>query len=185
MKKYTTIEWKKALLWLIPPLLRKRTHFDWLNVLLSPLKKIYEETLYKMQHTGQVIYLEKVLNETFNTSKTYNPNYSTKIKKDKALIFIDETIKPKHQYIYLHSEYEQKKYIIPPKIYLNDEPEKNELLKPLYLVHKDDSKVRYADFRVFIPNSISFMKSKYRDILDFYKLAGKTYEFIKYTPKNQ
>lgn len=175
MRKYTTIEWEKSLLWLIPPLLRKKVHYDWLHTLLSPLKRIYQETLYKMQHTGQVIYLEKVLNETFNQSRSYNPNYSTIEKKQNHLIYIGETIKPRVQYIYLNSENK-----IAPKVYLNSEIQTNEEFKPLYLIHHNDHKIKYADFRIFIPKSIHYIKSKFYDVVDFYKLAGKTYKLIDY-----
>lgn len=179
MKKYTTIEWEKSLLWLIPPLLRKKMHYDWLHTLLSPLKRIYKETLYKMQHTGQVIYLEKVLNETFNANRSYNPNYSTREKKENNLIYIGETIKPTAQHIYLHREYEEDGKIA-PKVFLNNEIQSSEDFKPLYLIHHNDHKIKYADFRVFIPTSIEFIASKFHDILNFYKLAGKTYEFKFY-----
>ena len=179
MRKYTTIEWEKSLVWLIPPLLRKKIHYDWLHTLLSPLKRIYKETLYKMQHTGQVIYLEKVLNETFNQSRSYNPNYSTREKKQNLLIYIGETIKPTAQHIYLHREYEEDGKIA-PKVFLNNEIQSSEDFKPLYLIHQNDHKIKYADFRVFIPKSIHYIKSKFYDIVDFYKLAGKTYELIDY-----
>ncbi|MFB9078997.1 hypothetical protein ACFFLS_10135 [Flavobacterium procerum] len=218
MNKYTILKWEKLLLWLIPPILRKKTHYDWLNALLKPLHTIYEETLYKMQHTGQVIYLEKVLNEAFNVSKNYNPNFSIEQKRQERLIYIDESVKPTLQYLYLHKEYYE-----PDKTLENGNKVQGDLRiplfeifrnfeytdkdkKPVYLAHrKDYTKVNYANFRVFIPkdlitNGTLLIESKegnynpseainigtreYHNLLNFYKLAGKSYESYAYTVEN-
>lgn len=216
MNKYTILKWEKLLLWLIPPILRKKVHTNWLNVLLSPIRTIYEETLYKMQHTGQVIYLEKILNETFNPTKTYDPNASTEQKRLNELIYIDESVKPTLQYVYLHKEYfepdrktEDGKIIkgelmIPQlKVYAHDEY-KNKDYKPIYLAHrKDYTTLAYANFRVFIPESlilsgaitiqpdkdgsvsktaaIKVANIEFHNLLNFYKLAGKSYETYPYS----
>jgi hypothetical protein len=218
MNKYTILKWEKLLLWLIPPILRKSTHFDWLNVLLTPIRIIYKETLYKMQHTGQVIYLEKVLNETFNPTKNYDPNLSTEQKRSKGLIYIDESVKPTIQYVYLHKEYFEPDKTLPDgtvvkgslmipqlKVFTHDEY-KNRNNKPVYLAHrKDYTKITYANFRVFIPDflittesktivsvpnstssaqkteAINVTDRKYHNLLNFYKLAGKSYESYSYS----
>jgi hypothetical protein len=216
MNQYTILKWEKLLLWLIPPILRKKTHFDWLDVLLTPLHTIYEETLYKMQHTGQVIYLEKVLNEAFNIDKNYNPNFSTDQKRKQGLIYIDESVKPSLQYLYLHKEYYEpdktdedgKKVqgdirISLMRIFTNKEYNENKDNKPVYLAHrKDYTKVNYANFRVFIPQNlitngtfrieskegsyktteaINVATREYHNLLNFYKLAGKSYETYCYS----
>ncbi|MEW5675595.1 hypothetical protein ABGT15_04725 [Flavobacterium enshiense] len=233
MKKYTVIKWEKLLLWLIPPILRKKTHYDWLNTLLSPIRAIYEETLYKMQHTGQVIYLEKVLNEAFNPERIYNPNYTVEQKKSHQLIYIEETVKPTLHFLYLHEEYLNIN-IDKSFIYTYDEL-KSQGKKPLYLANKMDyTEMTYANFRVFIPEALNYSPpielygnevrlsdtggvvyhrltleelskklvfnshpiatkeingaievhtAKYHDLLNFYKLAGKTYESYSYRVK--
>ena len=218
MNKYTVLKWEKLLLWLIPPILRKKTHFEWLNVLLTPIHTIYEETLYNMQHTGQVIYLEKVLNETFNPFKSYNPNLSIEQKRLEELIYIDESVKPTLQYVYLHKEIYEPGQTLPDgtfvegalmlpqlKIY-NHEEYKNKNNKPVYLAHrKDYTKISYANFRVFIPESLLTKPNQtlviepkgsaqqteaikvatiaYHNLLNFYKLAGKSYESYSYSPE--
>jgi len=58
-----------------------------------------------MQHNGQVIYLEKVLNETFNLGVTYDPNLTIEEKRDAKFIYIDETLQPRLQFLYKHNEY--------------------------------------------------------------------------------
>lgn len=206
MNKYTVLKWEKLLLWLIPPILRKKTHVDWLDVLLTPLHTIYEEILYKMQHTGQVIYLEKVLNDTYNPTKIYNPNLSIEQKRLEELIYIDESVKPTLQYVFLHKEYYEPDgtLMIPQlKVYSNHEYKKNRNNKPIYLAHlKDYTKITYANFRVFIPQAlianltivvelnkegagqteaIKVANIEYHNLLNFYKLAGKSYESYSYS----
>lgn len=208
MNNYTVLKWGKLLLWLIPPILRKKTHFDWLEAVLTPLRNIYEETLYKMQHTGQVIYLEKVLNEAFNQVAKYNPNLSIEEKRVQGLIYIDESVKPTLQYLYLHKEYYEPNgtLIIPQlKIFKHDDYN-NRNNQPIYLAHrKDYTSVAYANFRVYIPETligtgdgivvqpqsdeaieteaINVATIKYHSLLNFYKLAGKSYESYSYLPK--
>ncbi|MFH6995532.1 hypothetical protein [Flavobacterium sp. FlaQc-48] len=217
MNKYTVLKWEKLLLWLIPPILRKKTHYDWLDVLLTPLHTIYEETLYKMQHTGQIIYLEKVLNEAYNPTKNYNPNLNTEQKRSEDLIYIDESIKPTVQYVYLHKEYYEPvilpdgtvadgALIIPQLEVFTHEEYKNRNNKPVYLAHLQDyTKINYANFRVFIPKSlidnqtiivdsnkevsvpteaIKVANIEYHNLLNFYKLAGKSYETYSYSAKD-
>ncbi|KQB39452.1 hypothetical protein [Flavobacterium aquidurense] len=203
--KYTVLKWEKLLLWLIPPILRKKTHFDWLDVLLTPLHTIYEEILYKMQHTGQVIYLEKVLNDTYNPTKIYNPNLSTEQKRLEELIYIDESVKPALQYVYLHKEYYEPDgtLMIPQLKVFKHEEYKNRNNKPVYLAHRTDyTTIAYANFRVFIPQSLIANKTividpnkdesvqseaikvaniEYHNLLNFYKLAGKSYESYSYS----
>lgn len=208
MNKYTILKWEKLLLWLIPPILRKKTHAQWLNVLLSPIRSIYEETLYKMQHTGQVIYLEKVLNETFNPIKSYDPNASTEQKRLDELIYIDESVKPTLQYVYLHKEYYEPDgtLMIPLLKIFKREEYKNKNNKPVYLAHrKDYTTLAYANFRVFIPEilitngaitiqpdkvgavsktaAIKVANVEFHNLLNFYKLAGKSYESYPYSPE--
>lgn len=210
MNKYTILKWEKLLLWLIPPILRKKNHVDWLDVLLTPLHTLYEDILYKMQHTGQVIYLEKVLNETYNPSKNYNPNLSTEQKRLEKLIYIDESVKPTLQYLYLHKEYYEPAIKLPdgrlvdgplliPQLEIFTHADYK---KPIYLAHREDyTKVNYANFRVFIPENltkngtitvqpgenksiqttaINVANMEYHNLLNFYKLAGKSYETYSY-----
>jgi hypothetical protein len=216
MNKYTILKWEKLLLWLIPPILRKRTHAQWLHVLLAPIRSIYEETLYKMQHTGQVIYLEKILNDAFNPSKYYDPNLTTEQKRLNELIYIDESVKPTLQYVYLHKEYyepdlnlpgggiKKGELLIPQLEVYKHNDYKNRDKKPVYLAHrKDYTTIAYANFRVFIPESlilngdiviqsngnspqspsaaIKIANIEYHNLLNFYKLAGKSYESYAYS----
>jgi len=255
MKKYITINWGKKLLWMLPPIVRKQIHIVWLNTLLEPLKWLYEDTLYKMQHTGQVIYLEKVLNETFNPEVVYNPNYTTEKKQSHKLIYIDETLQPKLKYVHKHEEYylhdpvghfntptynditgdiilDEQGFLDPIELFTHHELVcenqcYSNVTYPIYNTYlattEDYTKVAYANFRIMIPESLNInfdlnndgvigvlekaalqkitneiyfephsdqrkkiaggvevKTPKFHKVVNFYKLAGKTYETYKY-----
>lgn len=66
----------KAVLWLIPSRLRTTFNVAWLKALISPLVTQYNsfityrtEIQYKLNHNGQVCYLEAVLNDTFDVDE--------------------------------------------------------------------------------------------------------------------
>jgi len=263
MKKYITVNLDRAILWVLPPILRKQTHIVWLKTLLTPLKVLYEDTLYKMQHNGQIIYLEKVLNETFNPDTVYNPNYTTEEKEFHNLIYIDETLQPGLKFVHKHEEYylhTPEEHFETPLYFLDSDGDSTGIVKldeegfldpielfthhelvckdpcysnvnyPIYntyLATTDDyTTVAYANFRILIPESLNIESSyfdantdgvidvlekadlqkitneiyfekhhnaqkalagavevrtpKFHQVVNFYKLAGKTYETYKY-----
>lgn len=278
MRKYVIVHWSKLLLWLLPPILRKKKHFKWLFSLLKPLETLYDTTLYQMQHNGQIVYLEKVLNETFNPGVVYDPNDSIEDKRLNNIIYIDETLQPRLKFVYRHDEYylhdEAGHFDVPPteivelengeteeiivldelgfldpiELFTHDELEclnpfqigadgeleANETYDSLfcnnarklayntYLATEEDyTIVNYANFRIMIPaslnsgavpsdsigveraaaiqrvtnevyfesdpdpikalaNAVEVRTPRFHQVVNFYKLAGKTYETYKY-----
>lgn len=58
---------------LTPPFLRKQRFIDWLDTLLKPLEEVNfrfngfrRDSIYKVTHNGQVVYLQKVLRDQFD-----------------------------------------------------------------------------------------------------------------------
>ena len=136
---------------LLPTFLRKPKLLAFLNSIVKPLDSLYKETLNKMQHTCQVIYLEKMLNEYFEVPN-YNPIYHDSTK----IIYIEDAPIPPTKYIYLDQE-------IPPNNYL-------------YLgTHYLTGDIDHIDFIVYIPSNYVFEEDKLRAIINYYKLAGKKY----------
>jgi len=122
---------------------------DLVKIFMSPLIDLYDETLYKMQHNCQVIYLEKMLNEYFEIF-TYNPN--SHIATRQIYIIDAPTVAP--TYIY--------------------QSEEN---KPVYLgtEYLDRESTTTYQFIIKIPVSINFNEIQLRALVDYYKLAGKQY----------
>lgn len=137
---------------LMPTFLRQPMMFAFLKSIVKPLDILYNQIMYKMQHTCQVIYLEKMLNEYFVVAAYDSQNHeATKV------VFIDDAPKPPTKYIYLNQE-------IPPKEYL--------YLRTQYLTGDTD----HIDFIIHIPSSFVFVEDKLKAIIDYYKLAGKKYK---------
>jgi len=153
IRKYTQIDWERVIIMLCPPVLRKQKQLLWLQVLLKPLTSIYEETLYRMQHNAQVVYLEKVLNEQFNKERTYSYFDTTNEKAVKGLIFIDDADRPQVQYLYTHEEIDNG---LPAIITFTQNPEEERSFRNfLYLASDLDlSSTEYFNFRINIPVDI-------------------------------
>lgn len=149
---WVTINFKTLLALLLPSFLRQKRMLLWLSCLLQPLEELYNELLYKMQHTSQVIYLEKLLNEHFDVV-----GYDAKNHETTKQIVIEDAPFVAVNYLYLPAE-------IPPNPYL-------------YLGTKYISSVaNYTDFIVKMPASIPYEETKLRMLIDYYKLAGKQYD---------
>ncbi len=165
LRKYTQINWSRGILMLIPPLLRKSKQVVWLNVLLTPLKNVYDDTLYKMQHNGQVVYLEKVLNELFNPGRKYRPDRFATNKANAGLIFIEDAHRPEVQYLYTHKEIEEEKYE-PIDVYTHDGETRELFTFFLYLSGDlDFQSTQYFNFRINIPSNLLLPKDTYDTVL--------------------
>ena len=106
-----------------------------------------------MQHNGQVMYLEKVLNEKYKVAG-YNPNLHRITRK---IIIVDAYYAKRN---YLYQNYEQ---------------------KPIYLgttfIHtKNEYSAEYFDFIIQIPAAIIVNENELKSIMAYYKLAGKKYK---------
>ena len=145
----------------VPFIERRHTMLAWIHALLAPVKRLYIDFLvyryqinYKMEHTGQVVYLEKVLNDRFDRGKE-----RIRIKDG-----------PKLEWVYIFRRDEQK-----PKY-----------LKTIYLYNQLSYGEKGVDFEVFIPTDTdipvwtdSGKWAECHSLLNYYKLAGKTYQLTK------
>lgn len=168
MSRIYNLNISKLALLLTPTFLRKERFTAWIRCLIAPLNFVHEkflkhrtEDLYKLEHTAQVISLEKVLNDRFDISER-RIEVGDIERKEPFYIYSEREIKPK----YIHSEQENK-----GKVYLYSEAV---------------SKANKYDFIVWLPYNIwmregtevAFWKFRFYEmeaLIDFYKLAGKRY----------
>lgn len=168
MNRIYDLDISKLALLLTPTFLRKERFSAWIRCLVSPLNFVYEkflkyrvEDLYKLEHTAQVISLEKILNDRFDISQR-RIEVGDIERKEPFYIYSEREIKPK----YIHSENENK-----GKVYLYSEAV---------------SKANKYDFIVWLPfdiwmregTEVAFWKFRFYEmeaLIDFYKLAGKRY----------
>ncbi len=143
----------------VPSRLRRPFMFLWLNALVAPIRWLYTEFVkyrhlanYKMEHNGQVVYLQKVLNDRFDGA-------------DKRIRISDGS---KYDRVYIFNSQEKKPQYL-SKIFLHD-----------HLSYRDtgaDFRVHVPE-EISVWTNSSLM-AEFRSILNYYKLAGKRYKLIK------
>lgn len=153
---WATIDFKALIENRLPACLREEQKISFINSVVGVVGDVYEEVLYKMQHNGQVIYLEKMLNEWFAT-----PGYDSTNHQQTKTVYIEDAPKPPTKYIYLSGE-------IPPNSFL--------YLGTQYLTGEQE----WLDFIVFVPLNYQFNEIELRTEIDFYKEAGKKYAIQLY-----
>lgn len=151
---------------LLATFLRKSRHLTLLKSFVSPLVQLHDKTLYKMQHDGRTIYLEKLLNEYYEVT-----GYDTQNHDATKLIYIDDLPDVEKLYIYQNEEAEVS--------FLEDYGDDNE--DDIALDADNENVVSYS-WIIFMPDTISFDEIKLRALVDSYRYAGKKYTIQTYTP---
>ena len=153
------LNYKRLINMLLPHSLCSEKHRAWLNALIKPVRCLYIEFLtyrhlvnYRMEHTGQVVYLQKVLNDNFDSTKK-RISISDGSKYDWVRIFRTDEKKPKYL----------------KKLHLYDHLTYGDTGAD-FLVHIP------KDISVWEDNGLM---AKCRSLLNYYKLAGKRYKLIK------
>ncbi len=158
------LNYKQLVTMLLPCSLQKPLMRLWLNALIAPIKELYtqftdyrQQVNYQIEYSGQVVYLQKVLNDCFDDI-------------DRRIRIIDT----RYDEIYIHKTSEKK----PLSLSRNTET------KPLHVLNRSYYVDAKADFQVFIPAEISIWVNTSQEavfcyLLNYYKLAGTCYELIK------
>jgi hypothetical protein len=147
---------------LLPPPLRKKRLFAFLRVMVLPFSMLHDrflayrrQSLNRLQITGQVIALEKGLNDMFFL--TGNEIYITDIPS------VD---------FYLYNDEEP----FPGLVMYNDGEE-----APHRTYWRNDGEGRYdGDFIVNVPSFLKNYENEIRIFLDTYKVVGKKYKINIY-----
>lgn len=159
---------------LSPPKLRKLKLIDWLFVLLKPLEEINflfksfrKQAIYKVTHNGQVVYLEKVLND----------QYDNELRR----IYIEDAFAQEPVYIYPENE---NLPIYIPAINTVQEIANPVEITPIYIYDDFEFLEGIYDFIVFVPEdlrpSTAFVENtfiiKMRSLVNYYKLASRRFK---------
>lgn len=150
---------------LTPPFLRKVTFIDWLEVLFKPLeevnlslKALRKEAIYKVTHNGQVVYLQKVLNDSFD--------------KEFRRIKITDSFEVNPTWIYPEADE------LPVYVYADAES------SPRYVYDDSIFDTSTFDFNILIPSDlrpvsaedIINLELQIKSLTNYYKLASKRYQ---------
>jgi len=158
------IDWDNLLKFIIPSRFWLSNTLNWLKVLIAPVIRRHTEfgafsadQRYYMQHTSQVIYLEKVLNEKFGPI-TYNPLLHLITRS----ITIANGDNPNRDYVFLIAE-----------------------TQPLFLATTqfietlEENIAQYNDFIINIPTALTIVEASVKAEVNQYKLAGKFYKIVR------
>ena len=160
---WSTADFKKLIWQTLPRSLRRPKMFGFLGAIVAPLQLIHEETLYKMQHDGRKIYLEKVLNEKFEVAGYDHQDHEATKK-----IYIEDIPETAKLYIHLDLESEVE--------FMEDADSDDDL----FLDADAENVVSYS-FIVFVPDSYGLNQLKVRALVDSYRYIGKKYIIQTYT----
>lgn len=147
----------------VPRALKKSETVQYLKAIFSPSQELHEKLLYKQQHDGRTIYLEKVLNESYNILD-YDPNNHNVTKK----IFIEDV--PPLPRLYVHQDDEE------DVIFIEDDDSEDDI----FLDAEDEGFLIYS-FIIFIPETIVFEEYQVRALVDEFRSIGHKYIIQTYT----
>jgi hypothetical protein len=150
---------------LLPTFLRRNRMILFLSAIVTPLNKIYDDTLYKTQHDGRTIYLEKMLNEHFAVVGYDNQNHDAT-----KTIYIDDVPQPDKLYIYQDEE--------DGVSFLEDDGDDND--DDVFLDADNEGVLSYS-WIIYIPDTYVFQEYAIRALVDTYRYFGKKYKIETYT----
>lgn len=157
VKRYD-IDYTKLVTERVPQELQVPEHVNWVYRLVSPIVYVYNQLnlfraslLYKISITPQVCYLEKMLNDRYD-SLLKRITIIDGVQYDQAYLFTRPEAKP--IFIYRKSE------LKPPKF---------------FYLRGETSNLESFDFVVNVPVAVSFDVNEMKSLLNAYKLAGRYY----------
>ncbi|EAY30945.1 hypothetical protein [Microscilla marina] len=162
-----TIDWNKFVRWLVPSYLKKEQarHLAWLQVMLTPIKTLYEQfvafrvaTQLEIAISNQTMVLEEELNRRLGLSQ--------------EVVIINQTYQRNRRYIYYLSEASSLQYY---RYSLNEITQRNLLPKFSYTLGEFQGEF---DFVVQAPALTADQQLHVSAFIDKYKLPDKTYTII-------
>jgi hypothetical protein len=163
---WSTIDFKKLVYQSLAIKIRKSKTLSFFNALIAPLQEIQKETLYKMQHNGTKIYLEKMLNESYSIAA-----YDHQDHEGTKLIYIEDLPVLDKLYIWQNLETEN-------TFFEDDDIDTDDDL----FLDGDTEGVLQFSWTIWMPDTISFNENTLRALVDSYRYIGKKYTIQTYTP---
>lgn len=174
--------------------------FDWLKVLVSPFVKIYQEFLIaynayvlKIRFNGQIIYLEKRLNDRFSPTlggiyiidgSLLNPIYIYRKVEVQPPLYLYRKWKPIVNYVVddfsVKSNKVYKCLVANTNINPDTNPTEWQFIKEITFIRTNTEFDIQYNFIIKIPSAVVFNVIELRALVDFYRLAGKQYKIEIY-----
>jgi hypothetical protein len=160
--KIYNIDFRELANLLTPPFLRKLKFIDFLEALLKPLEEVNfdfkifrNKAIYKVTHNGQTVYLQAVLNDSYDNGL--------------RRIYIDDV--PIYDPLYIYPEANEKPvYIGKPYLYTAAEALNFSGFDFLVFVP--------VEYKPFEEKELEIFLTQIRSLINYYKLASKRYDII-------
>ena len=184
------VVWTYLISWLLPWFLNLTDHNQWLAAITKPIRDLYndfiafkDETLYELNITGQVIYLEMLLNDKFNgstpawiwngTDFTYTPNTPN------AIYILDNPNRINPFWLWTRAEGR-------PPVSLRTRAEVTADPSLSLFLYSRAEYNQQADFVVYVPSALANVTTdtvfvtQMKGWLNKYKQAGARYKIVNY-----
>lgn len=158
MNSIYNVNWFRLVKMLVLPAIAKPTLLAFINSALAPLRTKYDEFLnfkidaeYRVNHNGQVCYLQKMLNDKFDNS----------LRRIKV-----QNVKPKEQLWVYQPEDEKPVYVY------------DEIDHPVYVYNKEDYYNEF-DFEVLIPPFLNTQINLMKVQINYFQIYSKNYQIVE------
>lgn len=158
MNSIYNINWFRLVKMLVLPAINKPTLLAFINSGLSPLRSRYDEFLgfkadaeYRVNHNGQICYLQKMLNDKFDNSLRRIKVQNVK-PKARLWFYYEQDDKP----VYFYNEADHPEFFYNPEDYYNE-----------------------FDFEVLIPTVLNTQTNLMKVQINYYKLYSKNFQIIE------
>lgn len=158
MSNIYNINWYRLIKMLVLPAVNRPTVLAFLNAFMAPVRSNYagflqfkSESDYRVQHTGQVCYLQKLLNDKFDPALR-RIKVENAVPKVPLWVYYPEDDKPVFVY--------------------------NETDHPVFVYNPEDYYTEY-DFKVKVPAGLASMANQMMAQINYYKIFSKNYQIVE------
>lgn len=158
MHSIYNINWYRLVKMLVLPAVNKPTLLAFINSALAPIRTNYDKFLdfkadaeYRVQHNGQICYLQKMLNDKFDNS----------LRRIRV-----QNVKPKERLYFYYEEDNAPVFFY------------NEVDYPVFFYNTQDYYNEF-DFEVLVPEALASQINLMEIEINYYKIYSKNYQIIE------
>lgn len=158
MHSIYNINWYRLVKMLVLPAVNKPTLLAFINSALAPIRTNYDAFLsfkqdaeYRVQHNGQVCYLQKMLNDKFDNS----------LRRIRV-----QNVKPKERLYFYYEEDNSPVFFY------------NEVDYPVFFYNTQDYYNAF-DFEVLVPEALASQINLMEIEINYYKIYSKNYQILQ------
>lgn len=161
---WSTVNFNTLIVQLLPVLQRKPRTITLLQSFINPLQKIHNDIVYRQQHDGTTISLEKMLNDFFEVA-----GYDCTNHDNTKTIYIENVPFSEALYVFQDDEAEVN--------FLEDDGDDNG--DDIFLDNDIEGNSGFL-FTIYIPDTYLYQEGNLRAVIDGYRYIGTKYNIQTY-----